>query len=335
MLDEIIVRAPHRISLLGGGTDNYSFIQRMGHSLVFGAAISAYAYVHIRRTRGQFNSKFRLTYRIREEVNEVSQIKHPVVKAAFKMVFGNESSVPPLDITYSTDLPAGSGMATSSAFTAALLLGLFHIAERRDISEWEIAHASYKLERQILNEAGGIQDQYFCSLGGINAFNFSPTHIEARQNTNLIKCIEKIFEQGFIIFTQITRSSDIITASYQQNLDLKCKYEDSIYSLANEGLELAYQGNKDAVLELVQLSGDMKLELPGVDETGDLSALACELKALGFQGVKLLGAGGGGFFFAAAPKSIVNNAIANSNIRLAPVQVSHSGVHILFQRESN
>lgn len=334
-LDEIIARAPHRISLLGGGTDNYSFIERMGSSLVFGAAIDAFAHVHIRRTQGQFNHKFRITYRIREEVNELSQIKHPVVRTALKMVFGNESDIPPLDITYSTDLPSGSGMATSSAFTAALLFGLHCIAGRTDISEWEIADRSYNLERNILGEKGGIQDQYFCSLGGINCFNFFPNRVEAQTSTLLITCIEKIFQTGYIVFTKITRSSDLITTGYTKDLGLKQQYEDSVHNISKKGLELAMKGDTAGLLELVQLSGDIKLELPGADETGDLSALASELKALGFQGVKLLGAGGGGFFFASATKDVINSATKDSNIKLAPVKVSYAGVHTLFKRENS
>ena len=161
----IITRSPLRISLGGGGTDLPSYYRDHGGFLV-AMAMSKYVYVTLHR---RFNSGFLLKYSRIEQVTAVDEIVHPIIREALRVMDTRETD---LEITSVADVPAGTGLGSSSSFTTALLRGL-HIHQRRYIDTQQLAELACHVEIDRVHEPIGKQDQYIAAFGGLTAFTFN------------------------------------------------------------------------------------------------------------------------------------------------------------------
>ena len=164
-MDLIITRSPLRISLGGGGTDLPSYYRDHGGFLV-AMAMSKYVYVTLHR---RFNSGFLLKYSRIEQVTAVDEIVHPIIREALRVMDTRETD---LEITSVADVPAGTGLGSSSSFTTALLRGL-HIHQRRYIDTQQLAELACHVEIDRVHEPIGKQDQYIAAFGGLTAFTFN------------------------------------------------------------------------------------------------------------------------------------------------------------------
>ena len=174
-----ITRTPLRVSFLGGGSDYKEFFQDIP-GYVLGTTVDLYVYVSVIQHSSLADSKFRLSYRLNEDVESIGDFKHPVVREILKAHYSNPVG---LHIATQADVPARTGLGSSSAFT----VGLLHAIQRLnkiDIDMDYLAKESVRIERVILNESGGYQDQYHAAHGGLALYRFDSHGVTRRQLNN-------------------------------------------------------------------------------------------------------------------------------------------------------
>lgn len=289
----IISRTPHRVSFFGGGTDYPAYYSKYGGK-VLGAAIDKYCYLSVRQLPPFFEHKHRIVYSRQENVNSIEEIQHPSVREILKYLeieYG-------ISIHHDGDIPARSGMGSSSAFTVGLLKSMMAL-EGKIISEQALAENAVYIEQSLIKENVGSQDQFFAAFGGLNLIEFmsngkisvTPVVMAAERREN--------FEKHLMLFyTGLTRvASDIAqeqmekTEENKENLGKLKMYVDDGYSILTE--------NSRDILEFgVLLDKAWRLKKSFSSKISNEFIDGIYEKALdaGAEGGKLLGAGGGGFF---------------------------------------
>lgn len=319
----ICVATPFRISLFGGGTDYPEwFLENQGRAI--NASIQKYCFVTFRRSSlfGQFRYRI-LTQRL-EETKSREEINNPVVRA----FLAQSPSLGAVEITYQSDLPARSGLGTSSAFIVALTAATY---EFRGLpwAPYEVAAEAVSFEREVLGETVGVQDQYACSVGGFNSWTFTSNEIaHERVRIKPENCLE-LQDNLCLVFSGVTRRASDVAGSYSHLLQ------------GNEGLKRLAELTLDALqvlqapnLDLVQVgylldeSWAIKSSLAPAVSTRDIDKALKSAKQNGALGGKLLGAGGGGFFLFVAPPDAHDSIAAaiNPSYKPVPVRFDYQGV---------
>jgi D-glycero-alpha-D-manno-heptose-7-phosphate kinase len=287
----IFSRAPLRISLGGGGTDLPSYYREHGGFLVSGA-IDKYVYM---LTHTVFQRRYRMKYSELEEVDEVSQIRHPILREALARHWrGN-----PLEIASVADVPAGTGMGSSGAYTVCLLKGLAQ-ARQTSITAGALAEAACEIEIDVLGEPVGKQDQYVAAHGGICAYTFNPDDsVEVEPLELEPGVLRRLRDQLLLFYTGEARSASHVLADQderskaadQQMLDNLHATKD----LGRRSCDLLRKGDLDAYAELMHEHWENKRRRsPGMTDA-HIDRLYTLARRSGCLGGKLVGAGGGGF----------------------------------------
>jgi D-glycero-alpha-D-manno-heptose-7-phosphate kinase len=287
----IFSRAPLRISLGGGGTDLPSYYREHGGFLVSGA-IDKYVYM---LTHTVFQRRYRMKYSELEEVDEVSQIRHPILREALARHWrGN-----PLEIASVADVPAGTGMGSSGAYTVCLLKGLAQ-ARQTSITAGALAEAACEIEIDVLGEPVGKQDQYVAAHGGICAYTFNPDDsVEVEPLELEPGVLRRLRDQLLLFYTGEARSASKVLAHQderskaadQQMLDNLHATKD----LGRRSYDLLRKGDLDAYAELMHEHWENKRRRsPGMTDE-HIDRLYTLARRSGCLGGKLVGAGGGGF----------------------------------------
>lgn len=287
----IFTRAPLRISLGGGGTDIPSYYRERGGFLVAGA-IDKYIYM---LTHTVFQNRFRLKYSEFEEVDDPRDIRHPILREALRLHWKGD----PLEIASVADIPAGTGLGSSGAYTVCLLKALA-VAGRQSTTPGDLAEAACHIEIDVLGEPSGKQDQYAASHGGICAYTFHEDDSVTVEPLLLSQETLQRMEDGFLLFfTGETRKATTILADQ----DSKTREMDSAM-LANldrtkqigvESRILLEQGDLARYAELMHEHWLNKKARSSGMSTGRADDLYEIARANGATGGKLVGAGGGGF----------------------------------------
>jgi len=288
----IIARSPLRISLGGGGTDLPSYYQEREGFLI-SAAIDKYVYITIHET---FEPGFFLKYSHFEKVMDVEDIQHPIIREALKML---NITDPHLEICSMADIPAGTGLGSSSSFTTALLRGL-HTLQGNIVSTRTLAEEACEIEMNRLHEPIGKQDQYIASYGGITCMNFHKDGYVWVDPLNISQETYYNLEDNLILFfTGFTHSAGNILK--EQDEKSKNKNEDMLKNL-DFVKDLGYQskaafekGDLNTFADIMNVHWEYKkkrsggMSNPKIDEWYDLAMKN------GALGGKMIGAGGGGF----------------------------------------
>lgn len=289
----IVSKTPLRISFLGGGTDypeHYSL--HGGATLV--TAIDKFSYINLNPLRGWHDYRFRISYRKTELVNRLDDIEHPAVRESLRFM-GLEGE---LDIHYIGDLPARSGLGSSSSFTVCLLHAL-HAYLGRQVTREQLAAEAIHVERDMIRERVGCQDQYACALGGFLHVRFHPDRPPVAEPVVAHPGRLAELQQRLMLFdTRIRRNAHEVLDEQLQNTQ-SGRSSDSLRSMASlvdEGMEVLVGRRPLATFgELLHTAWDIKrglssrVSLPSIDEWYDRA------RRTGAVGGKLLGAGGGGF----------------------------------------
>jgi len=285
----IITKTPFRMSFFGGGTDMEDYFKEYGGAVI-STSFDKYCYVNVRHLPRFFEYSTELSYSRIERVTDVTCIQHPAIREAMKMLDMRE-----IRLTYEADLPARSGLGTSSSFAVGML-NAFYALKGKYVDKKRLADEAIYLERVLCNEAGGWQDQIAASFGGFNRINFSAEGYEV--NPIIIsqerKC--QLNENLMMFFTGFTRfSSDV------QKVNLKHK-SDRISQLKEmQGLTdwaekiLTGEGCLDEFGRLLDLTWKLKRQTGSAVSTEGIDELYEKGMKAGALGGKLLGAGGGGF----------------------------------------
>ena len=287
----IFSQAPLRISLGGGGTDLPSYYEKHGGFLVSGA-IDKYIYM---LTHTVFQRRYRMKYSSTEEVDTVEEIQHPILRETLLRHWrGN-----PLEIASVADVPAGTGMGSSGAFTVCLLKGLSH-ARRTAITPGALAEDACEIEIDVLGEPVGKQDQYVAAHGGICAYTFNPDgSVDVEPLELAEQTLRRLRDHLLLFFTGEARSAATVLGDQDQRS--KAGDEAMIENLhatkemGHRSRDLLVEGDLEGYAGLMHEHWENKRRRsPGMasEHIDDLYTLARRSGALGG---KLVGAGGGGF----------------------------------------
>lgn len=288
----IVSRAPVRFSLGGGGTDLPAYASRFG-GFVVSAAIDKYVYVCCNR---RFYRDIRLAYSKTEIVPDVASIEHPIFREALGLL-GIDSSI---ELVSVADLPANSGLGSSSTFTVALLNAL-HAYKREFVSSRQLAEEACRIEIDRLREPVGRQDQYIAAFGGVTAFTFEPDGtvicepVATRDEvlTELEQCL-------VIVYSGIERPARVVLAEQQRRVDeLDPAVVERMHGIKTIGREvkaLLERGDLDRYGELLHDHWEKKRRLTSNMTDEKLDDIYETARRAGAIGGKLMGAGGGGFF---------------------------------------
>jgi len=288
----IISKTPFRMSLFGGGTDYPEWYEKHGGSVI-GATIDKYCYISVRYLPPFFEHKHRVVWSNIELINEIDEIRHPAVRAILnKMKFEQG-----LEINYNADLPARSGLGSSSSFSVGLLNAL-NALRGRMISKDDLAKEAIHIEQDIMKEAVGSQDQIWASHGGLNQINFfrdgrfevSPLILSSKHRQSLGDSL-------MLFFTGFSRYAPLIAQKKIDNFDKKQKELRVLQQMSHEAVKILHQ-DKDPVTELGALiheAWDLKRQLADGVTTPAVDGIYTAGREAGALGGKLLGAGGGGF----------------------------------------
>ena len=287
----IITRTPYRVSLFGGGTDHPNWYQKNGGA-VLSFAIDKYSYINVRELPPFFDHNYRVAYSKVETGKDISDIKHPAVREGIKK-FASTSN---LELHHHGDLPARSGVGSSSAFAVGLIQALLAL-DGREVAPHELAQMAIDFEQITLGETVGSQDQIACAMGGINYIEFGPgdswkTH-KLDLSPNYLKQIE---DRIVLLYSGIDRLSSDISKTLLENLESKSKIMNRTQELAKECREIFLQGGDlSAIGPMLIESWELKKEMNPAAVTPLLEDFFTRAKSAGADGGKILGAGGGGF----------------------------------------
>jgi D-glycero-alpha-D-manno-heptose-7-phosphate kinase len=287
----IITRTPYRVSLFGGGTDHPDWYRDNGGS-VLSFAIDKYSYINIRELPPFFEHTYRVVYSKVELGQDISEIKHPAVREGFRK-FASRSN---LELHHHGDLPARSGVGSSSAFAVGLIHALLAL-DSREVAPSELAQMAIDFEQITLGETVGSQDQIACALGGVNYIQFGPGNTWSSQKLDVSPNYQKKIEARIVLlYSGIDRISSDVSKSLLENLETKFDAMKRTQELANEGRNiLDEEGDLSQIGPMLVESWELKKKMNPQAVTPHLEEFFERARKNGAEGGKVLGAGGGGF----------------------------------------
>ena len=290
----VLTSAPLRVSFLGGGSDLPSYF-RENQGAVIAAAISKYVYVHVKRHDPLFQEKYRISYSEVEHCHERSQIKNGIVRASLELLDIDT----PLQISTSADLPANSGLGSSSSFAVALLLAL-HTLQGEAVSSAQLAEEACEVEIGLLGSPIGKQDQYAAAFGGLNVYEFhSDNTVKIQPIAGRTEVVRQVFANSSLIWTQQARSANSVLVDQDRRSGENKPSLTELTRLVSEmrdGL-LSSQIDLKTFGRLVETGWELKKSLSPLIVTPEIELLFDELRKFKTFGSKLLGAGAGGFVY--------------------------------------
>jgi len=325
----IITRVPYRVSLFGGGTDFKCFYADKGTTIV-SFSIDKYCYLSLKRLMPYFGVKYRISWSHIEEVSSLEEIRHPSVRACL-LEYGLEDG---LEIHTVGELPARSGLGSSSSFTAALLAALSLYNGSKTLDPAVIAKETIRIEQDVLKETVGIQDQIQVCHGGFNVTKIFPDSsyslVTLGDTSSFVRQINRSL---VLVYSGIVRhSSEVHMASFLQteskgrknNLEgIRSCAEEFSSRLLNHSISF-----KDFAQLLNESWAYKASNLPRTPATPTLLSIYDQAIDAGASCGKLLGAGGGGFFaFFVQPELQAEFSRKMSPYISINAKVSNSGVH--------
>jgi len=325
----IITKTPYRISFFGGGSDYPEWFNEH-HGEVISSTINKYLYISCRELPHFFKHKFRVVYSKIENVKKISDINHNGVK----QLLLHSKIKDGLEIHYDGDLPSRSGMGSSSCFVVGLMNALSKFKDK-DISKKKLAQKSIYIERNVMKENVGWQDQIAASYGGFNNIVFKGNTYKV----NKIKC-KKSFQDNlnkklFLLYTGKSRTAEKITRSYTNKLKNNKKQNiNKILNFVSEAKKIIKDNNTDDFGYLLNETWYQKRELSKIVSSSKIDELYTKGKNNGALGGKLLGAGGGGFLlFYVDTKNKEKFLNAFKKKVIVPIQLSEKGSEIIFNEK--
>lgn len=293
----ITTATPQRISFAGGGTDINYFYEKHG-GVVLSTTIDKFIFVTVKIHNKLFKEKYRLNYSVTEHVDSLNGIKNAIARECIRFLDIDER----LYISSTSDLPALSGLGSSSSFAVGLLNAL-HLLKGDHVSIAQIAEEACHIEIDVLKKPIGKQDQYAAAFGGVNLFSFQANG-EVSLNPINSRNIYQLFENSLLFYTNIQRSADDVLNDQKQGFSFN---EKNLLDIKNLALDFsqAVNASKIDLNNLGQLlhkgwlskrALSQKVSNKKIDNYYEIAIKN------GAIGGKILGAGGGGFLFVIAPK---------------------------------
>lgn len=318
----IIARAPFRVSFAGGGSDVPEFY-RQAHGAVTGTAIDKYMYIMI---HPYFHDKIRLKYSKTEDVNSIDEIEHPLIRECLRLV-GIERGV---EIASIADVPAGTGLGSSSSFTVCLLHALYAYTGTY-VTKERLAAEACRIEIDTLKQPVGKQDQYLAAYGGLNHIRFNPdetvfvTPVICAQET-----LRRLGQNLMMFFVGAERSAAELLTRQRETLPSKLEHLKKMVRLAEELRDALSASDLARFGKILHEGWVLKKQLAGgiasplIDEYYDRALRA------GAVGGKLLGAGGTGFLLFYCEPRHQDGVRAALKLRELAFRIEYEGSKIIY-----
>lgn len=314
------------MSFFGGGTDMESFFKEYGGA-VLSTTFDKYCYVNVRHLPRFFDYSTELTYSKTERVTDVDLIQHPAIRNAMKMLDMYE-----IRLTYEADLPARSGLGTSSSFAVGML-NAFYALKGKYADKRKLADEAIYLERVLCDEAGGWQDQIAASFGGMNRINFNK---DGTYDVNPIIIHpdrkKQLNDNLLMFFTGFTRFSSDMQKANQSGYDEKVKQLQQMFALVDDAEKVLEDKHSDLddFGRLLDTTWRLKRQTGGAITTNSIDALYEKGIKAGALGGKLLGAGGGGFMlFYVQPENKAAVMDAMKDYLYVPFKFEDAGTSVI------
>jgi D-glycero-alpha-D-manno-heptose-7-phosphate kinase len=324
----IISRTPFRVSFFGGGTDYPDWFHEHGGA-VLATTIDKYCYISVRELPPFFDHRFRVVYSIVENVREVGDIQHPAVRAVLQRLSVEKG----LEIHHDGDLPARSGLGSSSAFTVGLL-GAMHALNGRHTTKEALAAEAIHVEQCLLREPVGLQDQISAAWGGFNQITFRPDATYDVQPMVLPReRLADLQDHLLLVFTGISRLAPEVAQTVIDNLKKRTGELKAMQQMVAHAVAILSAPGTDIVEfgRLLHESWTLKRRLSDRVSSGVVDSLYETAMRAGAIGGKLLGAGGGGFVLLFVPpgeRSRVREALRH--LITVPFKFDMSGCRIVL-----
>lgn len=294
----IISKTPFRISFFGGGTDYPVWYEKNGGS-VLSTTINKYSYISTRYYPPFFDHKYALRYRLHEQVNDISEIQHPSVRECLKFLNIKNG----IEMVYTSDLPAMSGIGSSSAFTVGFLNSLYALTGKM-ISKKQLAHDAIRIEQDLIKENVGSQDQAATAFGGFNRIDFGGS-----EKLNVMPIIlkpeklESFQNHLMLFFTGFSRRASDIAKEQIKQTPSKGNELSAMKAMVDEAIDIlcSETRNIEDFGKLLDKSWKIKKSLTNLISTSQIDEIYEKAIKAGAIGGKLCGAGGGGFILFFAP----------------------------------
>lgn len=293
----IITQTPFRMSFFGGGTDFSGFYNEHGGAVI-STTFDKYCYVTVRHLPPFFDYKTHVTYSREEKINNLSEMQHPAIRNAMEWLDMHD-----IRLTYESDLPARSGLGTSSSFAVGML-SAFYALKGQYADKRKLADDAIYLERTLCKEAGGIQDQIAASFGGMNRINFSADGYTVHPVIINPERKKLLNEHLMLFFTGFSRFSSDIQKGTEKSMKDKTQQLLEMYRLVDDAEKILTDKNTslDEFGELLDYTWQLKRGISSGISTDSIDEQYERAKKAGALGGKLLGAGGGGFLLFYVPK---------------------------------
>lgn len=322
----IISRTPFRISFFGGGTDYPTWFEE-NRGAVLATTINKYCYITCRYLPPFFEHKSRIIYSKMEHVHSVDEIDHPAVREVFRYLDIKDG----LEIHHDGDLPARTGLGSSSSFTVGLLNSLYALLGRMP-SKSKLAEEAIYIEQKMCEENVGCQDQALAAYGGFNFIDFGGSqHLQVNKVIMPVERLQQLNSNLMLYFTGFSRTASVIAEHQIKNIPNKTKELATMYEMASQGLEYLRGDRLDEFGQLLDEAWQIKRTLSNKISTPMIDELYEAAKSAGAIGGKLLGAGGGGFVLLYVPQEKQANVREKlKDLLLVPFEFETLGSQIIF-----
>lgn len=320
----IITRTPFRMSFFGGGTDFPDFYKEYGGAVI-STTFNKYCYVNVRHLPPFFDYSNQLVYSRMEQVGAVDEIEHPAIREAMKYLDMHE-----LRVSYDADLPARSGLGTSSSFAVGLL-NSFYALKGKYADKKKLADEAIYLERVLCRESGGIQDQIAAAYGGFNSIRFDLAGYHVDPVIFSPERKQQLNDRLLLLFTGFSRFSSDIQSDTQKALKQKKQDLLEMLHLVDEAEQiLTSSADLDEFGKMLDYSWKLKRGITEKISNESIDDLYKKAKEAGALGGKLLGAGGGGFLlFYVEPEKRTMVLKAMEQLLYVPFTFENGGTRVI------
>lgn len=336
----IIIRTPLRISFFGGGTDHPTWYKAGGKGAVLSTSIDKFVYLTLRDLPKMFDFNCRIVWRILEQTKTVDELQHPVVRSVFSNYRTKDEDLG-FELVYHADLPARSGLGSSSAFTVAALHALW-MQEGQEFNKERLAQEAIKVEQVFLNEPVGSQDQVAVAYGGLNRIDFRESgRIDVEPVDVSPKRRQALEDHMMLVFTRFTRDAGAVEKQKIANFVDRSAQLNRMYDMVGEGVGIL-ENPMLPITDFGELLNEAwlnKKQLADGVSTGPIDAIYKAALEAGAIGGKLLGAGGGGFLLFFVPpqkRAAVAAALAEVTLEqghhpiVVPVKMETKGSSVVL-----
>jgi len=322
----IVSKTPFRISLFGGGTD-YPAWYRDNPGAVLATSIDKYCYILCRWLPPFFDHKHRFVWSQIETPQEIDEIRHPAVRETLKFMGITDG----IEIHYAGDLPAKTGMGTSSAFTLGLLHALYAL-KGTEPSKMQLVLEAIDIEQEKIKEAVGSQDQVIAAFGGFNRIDFSGEHNIQVQPVKSGR-LKELENSLMLFFTGFSRTASKIAGEQIERIEENKPILKRLYEMVDEGLEILLTNkNLNDFGKLIGESWKLKRCLSNRVSTDYIDYIYANAISAGAVGGKLLGAGGGGFLLFFVEPDAQTKVKESLRLLQVPFHFENQGSQIILSR---